>query len=120
MVPEARKWPRHAGGPILRVWRPFWTHLGPFSSILGQTASLRPEHCGVWTIETSETPQLRLLRPQHCGVWTIEISETSTLCVETEQMSSVETTQMYAVEKTQMSSAGTRQMSPSQTGQRPV
>ena len=32
-VPEARKWPRHARGSILRTWRPFWTHFGPFSPI---------------------------------------------------------------------------------------
>ena len=32
-VPEARKWLRHAWGLILRSWRPFWTHFGPFSSI---------------------------------------------------------------------------------------
>ena len=31
--PEARKWQRHARGPILKNWRPFWTHFGPFSPI---------------------------------------------------------------------------------------
>ena len=73
------------------TWRPFWTHFGPFSSIEGQNAYLRLEHCDIATIETSET---------------------STLCVETGQMSAAETGQMSAVE--------TRQMYSIKTGQRPV
>ena len=60
---------------------------------------------------------MRVLRPEHCGVWTIEISETSTLCVETGQMSSVETGQMSAVETTQMSAVETTQMSSAETRQ---
>ena len=75
-VPEARKWPRHARGPILRTWRPFWTHFGPFSPIQGQTANLRLEHCDIGTVETSET---------------------STLCVETRQMSVLATKEICAV-----------------------
>ena len=70
-------------------------HSGPVSDHLD---ILRLQHSDIATIETSETPQLRLERPQHCGVWTIESSETSTLCVETGHMSSVETGQMSAVE----------------------
>ena len=55
LVPEAWKWPWHARGSILKTWRPFWTHFGPFSPIWGQTAYLRLEHCDIATIETSET-----------------------------------------------------------------
>ena len=80
-------------------------------------ASLRHERFDISTIEASESPQLRVLRPQHCGVWTIEISETSTLCVETGQMSSVETGQMSAVESGQMSAVETGQMSSDGTRQ---
>ena len=54
-MPEARKRLGEARGPILRIWRPFWTHFGPFSSNQGQTAYLRPEHCDIATVETSET-----------------------------------------------------------------
>ena len=36
-----------ARGPILRTWRRFWTHFGPFSSIWGQIAYLRLEHCDI-------------------------------------------------------------------------
>ena len=48
---------------------------------------------------------------------TIETSETSTLCAETEQMSSVETGQMSAVETGQMSAAETGQMSSAEARQ---
>ena len=75
-VPEARKWPRHARGSILSTWRPFWTHFGAFSPILGQTAYLRLEHCDIATVETCET---------------------STLCVETGQMSVLATKDMWPV-----------------------
>ena len=58
LVPEAWKWPRHAWGSILKSWRPFWTHFGPFLMIWGRTDFLRLEHCAVGTVETSDMLRL--------------------------------------------------------------
>ena len=78
-------------------------------------ASLRREHSDFPTIETSEGPQLRFLRPQHCGVWTIETSEISTMwCLENSNVwdfnigtvGTSEISTLY-VEKRQMSSVET-------------
>ena len=33
VVPEARKWPRHARGSSRRSWRPLWTHFASLSMI---------------------------------------------------------------------------------------
>ena len=112
-VPEARKWPRHAQGSILRTWRPFWTHFGAFSPIWGQTAYLRLEHCDIATIETSETSTLCVETTQMSALATEDMSAAETgqmSSVETGQMSAVETGQRSAVETRQMSSAETRQM----------
>ena len=77
-VPEARKWPRHDWGSILRTWRPFWTHFGPFSPIWGQTDYLRLGHCDIATIETSETSALCFDTRQMSGLATEDICLVST------------------------------------------
>ena len=112
LVPEAWKWPWHAGG---RFSGP-GDHSGPISGhfrrFRATTDYLRLEHCDVGTVETSETSTLCVETRQMSVLATEEMS-----VVETGQMSSVETGQMSAVETGQMSAVETRQMSSAETRQ---
>ena len=69
-VQEARKWPEEARGPILRTWRPFWTHFGQFSPIRA-----RPPICDLHIVTL---PQMRLLRLEHC----VDTAQMSVLAIE--------------------------------------
>ena len=119
-VPEAWERPCDAFRWILRPWRPFWTHFGPFLTILGQTDYLRLEHCDIGTVESSETSTLCVETKQMSVVATEEMPVLATeemFTVEKGQMSAVERGQMSAVETGQMSAVETRQASSAETRQ---
>ena len=86
-VPETGERTCDPFGWILKTCRTFWTHLGTFVMIQGQTDYLRLEQRDIGTGATSET---------------------SILCVETRQMFVLATEEMSVVE--------TRQMCCSETG----